>query len=244
MLIYNVIILIFLYLVLPFNIYAGQYLTGKIETPSLENQHVQFLYYYPEKLNNSGFDVNILVCVGALNSLGIEFMASPWTDFADKNGIILLAPGFQHNQNDWEKQESYQYPDVWSGDVLIKMLCIASPDTNVKNFNLYIFGFSAGAQFVQRFALLWPEITKAVYIHAAEGYTFPETKIDTQFIISIGEKDTERLSSAKNFHQVCLGTGIKCNLKIFPGLGHEITPVQFNTALTFFKSIMINSTHY
>ncbi len=49
-------------------------------------------------------------------------MVNPWIDFANKNNFIILSPAFRFDQSDWEKRYSYQYPEVWSGEALLKML--------------------------------------------------------------------------------------------------------------------------
>lgn len=220
-----------------FSIAAGKFGTGKIETLNKANEKIHFSYYFPDKFDSTKLTANVLVCVGGLNSDGSEFMINPWIDFSDKNNFIIVSPAFRFNQSDWDKKLSYQYPEIWSGDALLKML----EEINVKKYcGLYLFGFSAGAQFVHRFALLYPSITEAVYAHAAGDYSYPDKKIITQFMIGVGEYDNDknlRLEKAKLFHKKCMDEDINCILKIYPKLGHSILYEQMNTALNFFIEV-------
>lgn len=229
-------IIIFIYIILIFsnNIFAGKFKSGEVETSNDANQKVKFQYYFPDKLDTTITTLNIIVCAGGLNSTGNEFTGSLWIEFADKNKFVILTPAFRFNQSDWEQQKSYQYPDVWSGEALIKILDTITFDIPYK---LYMIGFSAGAQFVHKFALLYPNITEAVFAHAAGGYEYPYKYIRTRFIVSVGANDNQRIDNAKRFHQLCIDNTIDCELKIYPNLGHDFNSEQINAALNFFEKI-------
>ncbi len=107
-------------------------------------------------------------------------------------------------------------------------------------YQLYMFGFSAGAQFVHRFALLNPEITIAVHAHAAGGYTYPQEKINTRFLISVGQNDTDRLSKAQYFYNQCVYFNIQAELIIYPNLGHELTQKQIDDGQNYFLEAIPN----
>ncbi|MCZ7584965.1 MAG: hypothetical protein M5R36_17430 [Deltaproteobacteria bacterium] len=119
--------------------------------------------------------------------------------FADENKILLLAPTFNYDENDWYVQASYQYPEAWSGQAALDMVDEVAVRTDVDKGHLFLFGFSAGAQFAHRFALLYPKRSVAVASHAAGGYTLPEEFIKTDFLITVGSLDVDRLSIAEAF---------------------------------------------
>lgn len=56
------------------------------------------------------------------------------------------------DENNWDAKKSYQFPEVWSGDALLKIINSFKQKHNIRISKYYMFGFSAGAQFALRFA--------------------------------------------------------------------------------------------
>ncbi|MBI4650460.1 cadherin-like domain-containing protein [Candidatus Desantisbacteria bacterium] len=223
-------LLFLLIIIFPIINYAGTVYIDEIITSNPANATVKFFYYLPDKILKINSKANVLVCVGGLDSSGDQFMTDTWKNFADKVGYIILAPYFRFNNDDWLNGTSYQYPYSWSGEALINMLDKINTTTP---YQLYMFGFSAGAQFVHRFALLYPEITIAVHAHAAGEYTYPQKKINTHFLISVGQNDTDRLPKAQNFYDQCVYLKIRAELIIYPNLGHALTQKQIDDGQNF-----------
>lgn len=88
-------------------------------------------------------------------------MSLPFKEFAERERFVILAPSFTWDQANWNDGKSYQYPEAWSGAALVAILDRFQQARGISISKLYLFGFSAGAQFAVRFALLRPELCAA-----------------------------------------------------------------------------------
>ena len=86
---------------------------------------------------------------------------------------------------------SYHFPGVWPGNAYLDMLNDFDRYRRIRKDRLFLAGWSAGAQFATRFALLHPERCAAVTAFAAGGYTPPDRNVPVRFFISVGSEDTE-----------------------------------------------------
>jgi acetyl esterase/lipase len=206
---------------------------GVIQTQDQTNRNLEFFYYIPKQYKAERMPV--LICVPGLNGSGRGFTQGVWARFAEENGFVIVAPSFRFNPEDWKRRRSYQFPSVWSGDALLKILDEVERDADISKDELYLFGHSAGAQVAHRFALWRPDICKAVAFHAPGGVTLPKEWIPVKFLITVGENDTSRRIKAKYFVQRCKELGISIIFKEYPGLGHGLTGSQIDQSLNFFK---------
>ena len=95
-----------------------------------------------------------------------------WIAMAEQEGVILAAPVF-----DRERFLRYQFlegskvsPDVFVLQIAAD-LADRFPDLDAK---LFLYGHSAGGQFVHRFALTHPERVASAVVCAAGSYAFPD----------------------------------------------------------------------
>jgi len=211
-----------------------------LRRPDKKRQEIVTYTYYIPKTNRSS-PLPVLVCLGGLNSQGGRYMGSDWKEFARENGFAILSPVFKFSVvseiENFNKRTSYHYPEAWSGETLITILKKIAKTENISSKKLYLFGHSAGAQFVHRFALLYPERCKAVAAHNAGSYDLPQRKINTKFLIAVGENDTtpiSRVDLARKFVNACRKKRIKVELEIIPGAGHSLTQEQINLSHQFF----------
>ncbi len=222
--------------------YCNAQTSGRFQVQNGDRlEDVTYIYNIPDSSSNS--HLPLMIYVGGLSSPGIEFMWPYWKDFATKNNFAQLAVGFKFIDEDWKKNKSYQYPKVWSGEALMRILEILSRTDRVNTKELYLVGISAGAQFVHRFALIHPEICAAVAAHAAGGYDHPSKRIPTKFLITVGDLDNDKISRlefAKLFVAACKKQGIDVEFKIMPGLGHRQTDDQNNLTQEFFLKVKSN----
>jgi len=203
-----------------------------------EPEKVIYNYYIPDGENRDKLPV--LICIDGLDLDGSYFMSDEWKTFASKNGFVLATLGFTFDPADWETKKSYQYPSAWSGKSVFKLLDILAAVADINRQDLYFFGISAGAQFVHRFALIYPEICKAAAVHAAGGYTYPEKYIPTKLLVTVGEADNagvSRVGFARLFEDAARRHDIDIELRIIPGLGHKHAQVQDELSMEFFKRI-------
>jgi hypothetical protein len=183
----------------------------------------------------------VVVCVGGLPSGPDECRTPEWKRFADENGVALLGLGFTFIPQDWPKQESYQFPQAWSGKALLEILDILSKEVSINPKELYFYGVSAGAQFSIRFAQMKPFISKAVAAHAAGSYDTPLYYIPTRFLITVGQLDNRevrRLKMAKEFAAAADKKDIAVSLKVVPEIAHRQTEEQNEMSRQFFKQVL------
>src|SRR5690606_34766550 len=104
---------------------------------------------------------------------------------------------------------------VRSDQALMRIVDSVAASTGADGSRLHLFGYSGGAQFAHRFAMLHPERTAAAVVGAAGWYTFPDASLPyplgigpseafpglqfdprafarTRFVVLIGEKDSRR----------------------------------------------------
>lgn len=94
---------------------------------------------------------------------------------ADRRGFVLVAPQF----------DAETYPDYQRlgrrglgerADLVLKHLIAQLRSEGVVNEELYLAGYSGGAQFVHRFTLAWPRLVTATVSASAGWYTLPDAR--------------------------------------------------------------------
>jgi len=211
-------------------------------------EKVTYQFYLPNTITAQ--KVPVLICVGGLPVIDGDYfptdtetcLQKEWMTFADQNEIAILSLGLLFKPEDWPERESFQFPEIWSGQALFKILETLSQTNPIDSRRLYFYGISAGAQFAIRFALWHPEITKAVTAHAGGGYDFPKTRIPTSFLITVGELDSKRIDRvgmAKTFVARLHSKKIVAELKIVPELGHVQTEEQDEWSRQFIQKDLL-----
>jgi len=190
----------------------------------------------------------VIICVDGLNQRGDVYIHSGtercfqyWKEFAEETNLGLLSVGFLFKPEHWEAKESYQHAQAWSGQAMIAILEELAKQNPIDPNQLYLFGISAGAQFVVRFAQYWPDRVKAVAAHAAGGFDEPTEFISPKFLITVGEldnKDITRVEWAQFFTKKAHAKGIDVRLVIVPAIGHEQTEKQNELSQQFFLEIL------
>ncbi|MCD7780023.1 MAG: hypothetical protein LUH05_05055 [Candidatus Gastranaerophilales bacterium] len=192
------------------------------------------MYYIPASLvkqKNASFPV--IIFVPGYNGDGEGNLPQSFYSFADKNNFGILTPAFVSKDCELYDQTSYHYPKTWSGAALIKMLEKAKK--NGLNYSkLYMVGFSAGAQFVSKFSLLYPEMVDSCAILSSGGRVQPETKNNVKYFIGIVFSDNKfRLENAQIFSNACKKLGIYYKYKEYY-MGHETSEQEWQDVLNFF----------
>ncbi len=216
---------------------SGETGRGVMLTADATNRELEYFYYIPTSVATSK-KYQILLCVPGLNGSGAVFIQREWMEFANKNGLVIVSPSFRFNQKDWENKRSYQFPEVWSGNAIMKIVDEVNRKIGSKDRGLYLFGHSAGAQVAHRFALFKPERCVAVAAHAPGGCTHPSRYIPVRFLMTVGEDDHDRRWKTKEFSQRCQELGISIVYKEYPGVGHGLTREQLELSKGFFEEII------
>ncbi len=209
---------------------------GSIATEGRSNENVEYFWYIPARPLFDQ-DLPILVVVPGLNGSGSAYIQGPWRQFARENGFVIISPTFTHDDEDWQKEQSYQYAPTWAKEVMLQAIDELGEKVRLNKNNLFLFGVSAGAQYAHRFALWRPDICKAVAMHAPGTVMLPQKRIPVQFFISIGQMDSTRIDGVREFVKVAQDLGISVIYKEYPGMGHGLVEDQVQRSLAFFQSL-------
>lgn|GEM_PF-2355295 len=206
-----------------------------ITTNNSTNSRLKYYYYIPNKLlNNTAYSFPVMVVVPGLSGDGQVFTSDIFKDFAEKEGFAIISPTFVFDENDFNHEESYQYPAAWSGDALIAMINNL-PGKGINPEKLYLFGFSAGAQFSLRFTLLHPDLVKACASHGNGARIIPNMQNTVNYFITVGTSDDPyRIDNARIFYNEAKELNMMALYKEY-NIGHEISTDQINDSLEFFR---------
>ncbi len=210
---------------------------ASITTDNYANRTLNYYYYIPANKKPANQKMPVIVIVPGLSSSG-EAMVHPGVKkFAEQEGFIIVAPTFIFDENNWDKQASYQYPAAWSGNALIRIISSLS-SKGVTPGNLYMMGFSAGAQFAGRFAILNPHMVSAAMVHASGGPIEPTRYIHTRFLMTVGAKDMDaRRAVVQDFMAKAKSYGIKADSKEYANLGHALGIEVYGDMFSFFRKV-------
>lgn len=204
-----------------------------IPTNNYANKKLNFYYYIPHSVKNKQ-SVPIIVMVNGLSSRGEAFVTPEVKQFAHDEGFIIVAPSFIFDEENWDRQESYQFPAAWSGQALLDIIGELKFKKNINPGPFYMMGYSAGAQYVGRFALLYPEIVSAAVVYAAGGAYLPNNHINVKFFVAIGNKDADhRKQVILDFITLAKTYAIYYESKEYD-VSHTTCPELYSDALDFF----------
>ena len=205
---------------------------GSVTTENPANAELNYLIYIPA--HNQCDVLPVLAPLGGLGSNSHDYVSGLYKDFADDNKFAIVSPAFVYDENDWNNQESYQYPAAWSGLALSNIIAEVAEDYPIDQDRVFLFGFSAGAQFAHRWALLYPARAVAAAVHAAGSFSYPEEYIDTRFLITVGSYDDDRIVWAQNFYEAADFLGIDVTLEIIEGISHRLVEEQVAMSIEYF----------
>ena len=213
-----------------------------ISTINYANTKLEYYYYIPQRIKKNKIQkAPFLIMIPGLSGNGQDFVTQPFKDFAQQNGFVIIAPSFIEDSKNWDSETSYQYPAAWSGVALNNILNDFITKQNINPKGLYLYGFSAGAQFTERYSLLYPKYVVACAFHSAGGITLPVSGQKTKFFVSVGSQDLDvRKEVAANFYNKAKKLGITVQYKKY-SCGHELITEQINDTLAFFRQVINHS---
>lgn len=173
----------------------------------------------------------VVVDVHGLGGPKKNWFGSRMFKWVGEDKVIALAPVFTGE---------YHLADDQSSKQLIEHFEYIKKNYNVHD-KMFIYGFSAGAQFAHRFAFKHPELVVGVSAHSAgswsgiEGWGEINDKAkDIPFALSCGENDTTkafdgtaphgRLDWMKVFGEDLKKRGFAVRTEVHPGVGHAGAP--------------------
>lgn len=209
-----------------------------IETDNYVNKKLEFYYYIPSNiLSDKQKSYPVLICIPGLSGRGENAVTAEFKRFADQEGFVIIAPSFTFDEANWNSKTSYQYPEVWSGNALLDIIAKVKEKDALNLSKLYLHGFSAGAQFVLRFALWKPELCAACAAHASGGTVVPDKYCNVKFMVSVGKEDTDRIAKSEYFCNNAKAEGIDVHYRQYEG-GHMLPPPQVADSVDFFKRVL------
>ena len=178
--------------------------------------------------------VACLACDGSDPQAADSAARGAWAAFADKHRFAVVGPFFFGKVLEIMDGVSYHFPAAWSGRALDEILAKVAQKTSIHQDQIYLFGFSAGAQFAHRYALFRPRRVRAVAAHAAGQYTLPIRYVQARFLITVGSEDESRVKPAEAFVRTARRHGIQARLLQIAGHDHRICQRQLDQSRSFF----------
>lgn len=116
-----------------------------------------------------------------------EIYIEQWTDFAEETGIIVLSVAFdQHRYGSKEGGELGGYRSLMGrtigADAFVEEIVDYYRDAfRIADERFYLYGHSAGGQFVARYSVTHPQRVKGAVISAAGRYPYPTQSVAWPF---------------------------------------------------------------
>lgn len=115
-----------------------------------------------------------------------------WTQWADRHGVFLVAPGF--------KDDQYWEPQAWSGRALLAALAEIKKSYDIDTSKLLYYGYSAGSQAANLFAAWRPDLCRAWVSHACGVFHEPNTRMKgVPGLVTCGDADAARDILSRDF---------------------------------------------
>ena len=133
------------------------------------------------------------------------FYIEGWKDFAEKQGLLLISPAF--NQEDFSSREGDHalggYRGLFGREIPADEWVLRLVKAHQKAFGLpdrpfYLYGHSAGGQYVGRFLVTHPKQVKGAVISSAATYPQPNPEVAWPFGMGSLNDDIEWDEKTKN----------------------------------------------
>lgn len=177
-------------LIRPISAYSGDHeQQNRIKTyRSSQFPELKYHLYTP---SYGGEGLPVLVAVHGISHRAKE-QARAFSDYAERYGFVVLAPLFcrknfpAYQRLGVTEQDVSNFSDIALNSILDEL----GEQTGALTDKVYLFGFSAGGQFVHRYAMVYPDRVHAVSVGAAGWYTFPD--ITTAFPRGLRQRTGQR----------------------------------------------------
>lgn len=188
------------------------------------SQPVEY-YLYAPKYYSPDHAWPLFVGLHGSGSSGLECW-NLWQTYADQEGFILLCPSIPGEAGGY-------YQDVGEGTVWSAVGQVQK-DYRVSS-RLFLAGFSAGAYFIQGFALHYPQSVSGLAI-LSTGYYVPGLQTRVPILVAIGGADhPDSIRANQELVADLTQKGFDVQYQVFPGVGHEVTQEAKNLTIVFFR---------
>lgn len=202
------------------NVFGDDPAAYRHETPS------EYYLYIPKNAKDSA-ETRIFVGIHGEGGSGRDCW-SDWQSYAKKEGFVLICPSLADQNGGWMQDQ---------GEAKVRDILNAVLGEHKYNPKVYIAGFSAGAQFVQGFAMNYPNNTAGVAVlSAANYYGLNGASKNIPYLVMIGEQDNaDAVTGAQNLKVALENGGYKFQFLLEPGTGHTLTGDAKDMTITQFK---------
>ncbi len=201
----------------------------EVKTRAPANPLVKVWYRVPRTYDPQGRKRSrVLVLFGGRNCDGKPEVSGKlgWTEWADLNGIFLVAPTL--------KDDAYWEPTKWSGRALRDALDALAGKYRVATSGLLFYGYSAGSQASNLFPAWCPDLCRAYVSHACGVFHTPTARMKSvPGLVTCGDADTARYVISRRFVDQYRQLGIPVIWKSFPNHPHDVPPDSIRLAKEF-----------
>lgn len=170
-----------------------------------KDREIKVWYYNPSTIINKNSPIVFVIHGVERNA---ENYRDTWIQYAREKNFLLVVPEFNKQYfrnynlgNMSESNGSINHKENWSFSIIEKIFHKIKSDENLETKKYYLYGHSAGAQFVHRFIQFFPEASLELAIAANAGwYTFLDQNIALPYGIkglNLNEKDLSVIFSKK-----------------------------------------------
>ena len=217
-------------------LFAGQVFAAEpvidcveVKTRAKENALVKVWYRVPRNYDANGKGLSrVLILFGGRNCDGKPEVSGKlgWTEWADLNGIFLVAPTLK-NDNYWE-------PEKWSGRAMQDALAQIATKYRIATSGLLYYGYSAGSQASNLFPAWRPDLCRAYVSHACGVFHTPTGRMrNVPGLVTCGDADTARYVISRQFVEKYRSLGNSVIWKSFPNHPHDVPPDSIRLAKAF-----------
>jgi phospholipase/carboxylesterase len=204
-------------------------LTYSAEPYYFDSPSPYYLYlpksYTPEK------EWPLFVGIHGFNGDG-NYCLGMWQEKADEEGYILVCPSLADESGGWYVEEGEAKLNAVLTDVRRQVHA---------QKQLFLTGFSAGAEFALNYTLDQPKNVKGVAVLSCNNY-FPPWKNSQRgpaYLVIIGDRDQPAgVNGAREFASLLEQEDYNIQFELLPGIGHEFTPQALEDTMIFYEEVM------
>lgn len=217
---------------------------GDIPSKAPENRmsgsRAGYYLYIPKSVSRRGdTPAPLLVFLPGQNVRADHALPGILKNMAEEEGFVILALTFYYTGMT-PVEDSYLYPRKWSGFAMMEVIQEVKKKNNLSFTGIYLYGFSAGAQFALRFALYRPELCVACAAHACGGSIIPRSHSDVRFFVTVGARDEpHRIEIHDEFIKAAKDLNLDVQSKIYPQLSHNPRSDQLRDVQAFLQDSFI-----
>lgn len=148
---------------------AGEY--SRLVFPAIRNMPVWL--YRPQQVRVQN---RIIVAVHGISRDSLQQVRA-YKNLADRYGCWLMAPEFGAELFPGYQQLSKGATSARADLALNQMLMLWRQMQGVSNLKMHLCGYSGGAQFCHRYAMLHPGLVESLVVASAGWYSFPDPSV-------------------------------------------------------------------